>query len=201
MPVLSNPRHELFAQSLATGKSATEAYRLAGYEGDRRNAARLATNDDIADRVEELLRAGARRAEVTVEQVVREYARLGFSDIRRAVDWRSVVSETGEEDEDGVPVSRTMNEVALVASDEIDRDTARAIAEISQTKEGALKVKFHDKKGALDSIARHLGMFVDRHEIRTGSLDEVTDDALDERVRMAAEAAGLLSGGGEETAH
>lgn len=201
MPVLSNPRHELFAQSLATGKSATEAYRLAGYEGDRRNAARLATNDDIADRVEELLRAGARRAEVTVEQVVREYARLGFSDIRRAVDWRSVVSETGEEDEDGIPISRTMNEVALVGSDEIDRDTARAIAEISQTKEGALKVKFHDKKGALDSIARHLGMFVDRHEIRTGSLDEVTDDALDERVRMAAEAAGLLSGGGEETAH
>lgn len=201
MPVLSNPRHELFAQALAKGKSATQAYVEAGFEGHRQNAARLMSNDDVADRVEELLRAGARRAEVTVEQVVREYARIGFSDIRRAVNWHAVTSEMSEMDEEGIPKTQTVNEVALVASDEIDRDTARAIAEISQTKEGALKVKFHDKKGALDSIARHLGMFVDRHEIRTGSLDEVTDDALDERVRMAAEAAGLLSGGGEETAH
>lgn len=199
MPVLSNPRHELFAQELAKGKSATAAYIAAGYEGSRFNAARLATNDNVADRVEELLLAGAKRAEVTVERVVREYARIGFSDIRRAVSWRALTTETGEEDEDGVPSSTTINEVALVGSEEIDRDTAAAIAEISQTKEGALKVKFHDKKGALDSMARHLGMFVDKTEIHHTHGD-LGDADLDARIAAAAAAAGL-AGDPEPTSH
>jgi len=177
VPVLSNPRHERFAQELAKGKSASQAYVAAGFEGHRQNAARLMSNDVIADRVEELLEAGAKRAEVTIEMVVREYKRIAFSDIRRAVNWHALTTETNEEDEDGIPKTQTVNEVALVGSDEIDRDTARAIAEISQTKEGALKVKFHDKKGALDSIARHLGMFVDRSEI-TQTVREITDEPV-----------------------
>lgn len=176
MPVLSNPRHERFAQELAKGKSASAAYVEAGYEGDRKNAARLATNDDVCDRVEELLLAGAKRAEVTVERVMREYARVGFADIRRVVRWDALSSATGEEDEDGVPVLRTMNEVALIPSDEIDRDTALAIAEISQTKDG-LKVKLHNKLGALDSMARHLGMFVDRSEVNH-TVRDITDEPV-----------------------
>ena len=179
MPVLSNPRHELFAQERAKGRSATQAYVAAGYEADRHHAARLATNGHIQDRIEELLAAGARRAEVTVERTLREYARIGFSDIRNAVNWNAMTSHTGEEDEDGIPQTVTVNEVALVGSDEIDFDTARAIAEISQTKDGGLKVKFHDKKGALDSIARHLGMFVDRSEV-TQTIRDITDEPVTE---------------------
>ncbi|MNW55427.1 hypothetical protein D3C74_330850 [compost metagenome] len=45
-----------------------------------------------------------------------------------------------------------------------------AVAEIKQTKEG-ISLKLHDKKGALDSIARHLGMFVDNSKVEhTGKL-------------------------------
>jgi phage terminase small subunit len=32
MPILSNPRHEKFAQAFARGKSATEAHKEAGYK-------------------------------------------------------------------------------------------------------------------------------------------------------------------------
>lgn len=176
MSVLSNPRHERFAQELAKGKSATQAYIAAGYEPNRQHAHRLVTNGDVQDRVEELLLAGAKRAEVTVERVLREYARIGFADIRRAVQWQATQSLTGEEDEDGTPLTTTLNEVVLVDSDAIDRDTALAIAEIAQTKDG-LKVKFHDKKGALDSIARHLGMFVDRSEV-TQTVRDITDEPV-----------------------
>jgi hypothetical protein len=35
------------------------------------------------------MRAGAERAEVTVEQVVRELKLIGFSDIRKVVSWRN----------------------------------------------------------------------------------------------------------------
>jgi phage terminase small subunit len=35
MPVLSNPKHERFAQELAKGKTADEAYQLAGCKPNR----------------------------------------------------------------------------------------------------------------------------------------------------------------------
>jgi hypothetical protein len=42
----------------------------------------------IRARVEEILAPGAERAEITVEQVLRELAVLGFSDIGKVVRWR-----------------------------------------------------------------------------------------------------------------
>lgn len=70
MPVLKNHRHELFAQQLASGKSATEAYKLAGYEGNRRVASRLGTKADILARKAELLAEAAARTGVTVDWIV-----------------------------------------------------------------------------------------------------------------------------------
>lgn len=55
MPVLPNARHERFAQALSSGMSASEAYKEAGYKADDANAARLTRNDQIRDRVAELL--------------------------------------------------------------------------------------------------------------------------------------------------
>jgi phage terminase small subunit len=65
MPILSNPRHERFAQELAKGKSATEAMEEAGFK-DPRNSTRLTKNDEIRARVAELQERGAARTETTV---------------------------------------------------------------------------------------------------------------------------------------
>ena len=46
---LKNPKHERFAQELAKGKSATEAYRLAGYKPDDGHASRLAGNGRVLE--------------------------------------------------------------------------------------------------------------------------------------------------------
>ena len=54
MPVLSNPKHERFAQELAKGKSASEAYIAAGYKANDGNASTLKGNQKVLDRVEEL---------------------------------------------------------------------------------------------------------------------------------------------------
>jgi hypothetical protein len=54
MPLLPDPKHEAYAQGLAKGKSQTEAYKLAGYKGDRTAASRLSTNVNIQARVQEL---------------------------------------------------------------------------------------------------------------------------------------------------
>jgi phage terminase small subunit len=54
MPVLKNPKHELFAQELAKGKNAAEAYRLAGYTENRFNASRLKTTENVQQRIAEI---------------------------------------------------------------------------------------------------------------------------------------------------
>lgn len=66
MPALSNAKHERFAQGLAKGKTADEAYAEAGYSPDRGNASRLTAKDNVARRVAELQERAAVRTEVTV---------------------------------------------------------------------------------------------------------------------------------------
>ena len=54
MPILKNSRHERFAQDLAKGMSATEAYEKAGYKPSGPNAGRLTKKDEIVKRRAEL---------------------------------------------------------------------------------------------------------------------------------------------------
>jgi phage terminase small subunit len=56
MRILSNPRHERFAQELANGVSATEAYERAGFARNRVSAHRLKQKPNIGERVCELLK-------------------------------------------------------------------------------------------------------------------------------------------------
>jgi hypothetical protein len=67
MGILSNARHEKFAQELAKGTSCTAAYVAAGYKKSRAHAARLATKGNVRARVAELLNAGAQLSGVTIE--------------------------------------------------------------------------------------------------------------------------------------
>lgn len=87
MPVLKNARHEAFAQELARGLSASEAYVAAGYNESRSAASRLSTNVNIQARVNELLNKSADRAEVSIARVLQELARLGFTDSQHAASW------------------------------------------------------------------------------------------------------------------
>ena len=76
MPVLKNARHERFAQELANGKSASEAYQLAGYKPDDGHASRLAGNGKVRERIGEVQARGAKRAEITLESLLDEAADL-----------------------------------------------------------------------------------------------------------------------------
>lgn len=76
MGVLSNPRHERFAQELAKGKTADEAYVLAGYQENRHNASRLKTTETIAARLDELLGKAAAKAQISVESVTESLLRI-----------------------------------------------------------------------------------------------------------------------------
>ncbi len=55
MAGLKNSRHERFAQEVARGKSAAEAYVLAGYKPNKGNPSTLKADQRISQRVDELL--------------------------------------------------------------------------------------------------------------------------------------------------
>jgi phage terminase small subunit len=72
MPVLKNARHERFAQELAKGKSADEAYATAGFKPNRGNAATLKAKQSILDRVSELQAKTVKKVEITVDSLAAE---------------------------------------------------------------------------------------------------------------------------------
>jgi hypothetical protein len=85
VPILRNARHEKFAQELANGVSAYQAYINAGFRPSRQNAARLRAKEDIAARVLEIQAAGAKSAEITVASLIEELeaARVKATDLNQ----------------------------------------------------------------------------------------------------------------------
>lgn len=71
MPVLTNAKHERFAQELAKGASASEAYVLAGYKANDGNASTLKGNQNVSARVAEILAKAAVRSEITVASITK----------------------------------------------------------------------------------------------------------------------------------
>lgn len=55
MPRLENSKHERFAQALAAGKTAVDAYECAGYRRNRGHASTLRKNPGLLKRVDEIL--------------------------------------------------------------------------------------------------------------------------------------------------
>ena len=55
MPRLENSKHERFAQALAAGKTAVDAYEWAGYRRNRGHASTLRKNPGLLKRVDEIL--------------------------------------------------------------------------------------------------------------------------------------------------
>ncbi|CUI41364.1 terminase small subunit [Achromobacter xylosoxidans] len=173
-----------FVDEYLVDLNATQAAIRAGYS--QKTARQIGDENlskpDIAEAVQEAQAARAKRTEITQDMVLRELAKIGFSDIRKIVRWGKTELRVADAGDDEEEVTEAYHGLALVSADDIDDDTAAAISEISEGREG-LKVKLHDKKGALVDIGRHLGMFKDRieHSGPNGGpipIAEMTDEQL-----------------------
>lgn len=169
-----------FVREYLVDLNATQAAIRCGYSAKtaEQQASRLLRNVKIASAVQDAMAKRAARTEITADRVLQELAKIGFSDIRKVVRWGNVAVEGApdqEPDEELEPqphggalrrsrLGEQASAVELIGSDEIDDDTAAAVAEISQGPQG-LKIKLHDKKGALVDIGRHLGMFTDKIDL------------------------------------
>jgi phage terminase small subunit len=155
MGVLPNHRWELMAQGLASGKKQFAAYRDAGFKVNSRSAAKLANHPDIVGRIDELMQVALANTGVTVERIITELAKLGFSNM---LDFIKI-------DDDGQP---------CLDFNDLDREKAAAIAEITtdvitNPRDGSVtrrtRFKLYDKKTALVDLGRHLGMFKETKDV------------------------------------
>lgn len=191
-------KQEAFAKAYIETGNASEAYRRS-YNAKNYSenalavqASKMLKHPKVVLRIAELQAAHQKRHELTVDRVIAEYARIGFADIRQIVKWGEAIavrdSETGE--------TTITNGVAIVNSADLDDASAALIAEVSQTKDGNLKVKLHDKLRALDKIGQHLGMFPQQVNVNADHQHHHTVEPLSESAQWLAK----LLGGGADSA-
>lgn len=145
MPVLSNPKHERFAQELAKGKSGFEAHSLAGYKASRSGASQLKQDINISNRVNELL---AERETVHSQATAKAIEKTALTKewvIERLVENvdRSMQAEQAK-DADGEPIG-------------------------DYVYNGSVANK------ALELLGKELGMFIDRAEVDVNARYAISD--------------------------
>ena len=170
-------KQEAFAQAVAKGSSASDAYRQAFGQGRMTNksinerASRLLKTVKVESRVAELRAPATLQAELTLlvdlQRTLFENARIGFSDIRK------ILRGTGTDS------------VELIPPDEWDDDTAAAISSIKvrklfgEGKDGKgqigtiTEVKLWNKGEALDRLMKHFGAYERDKEQKSDPLKDL----------------------------
>lgn len=150
------PKQERFIHEYLKDCDATKAAGRAGYKGKHLGLIghQLLKNSLVGAAVSERRKKIIDRLEVTQEKIVREYAKLGFSDMADYVNFE----QNGRVHFDW----SELPEGASAAVQEITQEEAMDGAGDEARKILKTKFKLHDKKGALDSLSRHLGLFADK---------------------------------------
>lgn len=145
-----------FVEEYLVDLNATQAAIRAGYSerSARQMAAENMAKPVIAQAIAEAQQARSERTEITQDMVLRELAKIGFSDIRKLFTPGGNLLAVSDLDDDAA---------ACISSIEITTRKARGgdddeVEEVS-------KVRLWDKRAALVDIGKHLGMFKDKVEL------------------------------------
>lgn len=151
-------KQEKFCQEYLIDLNGTQAAIRAGYS--EKTAGSIAHENlnkpEIMERLRTLRDELQQKTQITRERVLEEYGKLAFSNM---IDFIKVTS-TGDAYVD--LKNLTADQAAALTEITVDDFTDGRGEDARDIKR--IKIKLGDKKGALDSIAKHLGMFVEKHE-------------------------------------
>lgn len=193
---LSVVSREIFAQAIAAGQKAHDAYKLAGYKGEPVSRYRLRASKDVDDRINWLLKKRIeddskarqrreRRVPILQDRVTRELERVAFGDIRSVIQWRRIPRF----DDEGALIGYE-DEAVLTPSGLMNADAAAMIKSVSATKHG-VKVDTVGKLEALDKLAKICGMYQPDAPLAASvtnnslTVNVGSDNALDAARRLA----------------
>ena len=135
--------------------NATQAAIRAGYSAKTadRIGPDLLGKTCVAESIQKAMQKREARTEITQDRVLQEYAKLAFLDPRRFYDADGNLIDIPNLPADVAAAISGMDiAVEKAGSDESGNPVFAQVR----------KIKLADKKGALDSVARHLGMFNDK---------------------------------------
>lgn len=158
MPSL-NPRQLRFINEYMVDLNATQAAIRAGYTHPDVQGPRLLGNVRVSTEIQQRQNKLQQKAEVTVERVVKEYARIAFLDPSMFFDDRGNMLQIHEMPEDA---RRTITGTEV---EELFEGRGEDRAHVGTLK----KFRFANKTAALDSLARTLGLFQDSTNIGVNS--------------------------------
>lgn len=155
-------KQKTFADKYLIDPNATKAYKETyGVKSDATaavNGRRLLSNANISSYIAERQAKIAKKFEITQEEVLREYARIAFSDIREFYNADGSLKSIKDLSDDAAAA------LAGVEVDEIFDGSGKDRMKIGNIK----KIKRWDKVKALEGIGRHLGMFNDKLKLEAG---------------------------------
>ena len=153
-----NDKQKRFVAEYLIDLNATEAAKRAGYKASTAysQGQRLLKHVEVAAAITEAQQKREIRTGITADRVLQELARLGLSDVRK------LFTEGGNL----LPPQAWGDDMAaaVAAIEVVSRSTGEKDADGATVVEHVHKVKLWDKNSALEKIAKHLGMFVERHE-------------------------------------
>jgi len=162
-------KQQRFIEEYLVDLNATQAAIRAGYSAKTAGVIGYEnlTKPQIKEALAEARQKLAERTAVSAERVIREYARLAFVDPRSIFTWGP-------------------GGVAVKDSAELSADDAVCVLEVSHevTEAGTkVRVKVHDKKAALEALAKHLGLFEkDKEQKGPVAIRVIYDDLPDEEI-------------------
>jgi len=148
---LRSKKQKMFVQEYLIDLNATQAAIRAGYS--KRTAKVMGyenlTKPYIQTEIKKEIDARSNRTHITQDMVLKEYAKLAFFDPRDFFDKDDNLKRIVDLDDDSA--------AALAGMDIQVRFTKNKDGEL--VKDMVKKIKLIDKRGALDSVAKHLNMF------------------------------------------
>jgi phage terminase small subunit len=156
------PKQERFVSEYLIDLNATQAAMRTGYSEKTAysQGQRLLKDVEIQDFIAEAQANRAKRTQVTADMVVRELARIGFSDLRKVLSPGGSLLMPTEWDDDTAASIASIEVVTNTEGTGRDEEGRKII-------EHTHKIKVWDKNSALEKLAKHLGMFVEKH-VHTG---------------------------------
>jgi phage terminase small subunit len=157
-----SPKQEQFCREYMVDLNGTQAAIRAGYSPKTANeqAAALLAKPSIKSRISELQEVREKRTCITADRVLKEYAKLAFFDPRKLFDEDgNPVRITELDDETAAAVAGFEVNTVLLKDEVAEQEAVGSGISRKDACSTIRKYKIADKKGALDSIGRHLGMF------------------------------------------
>lgn len=168
-----SPRQQRFCQEYLVDLNGTRAVVRAGYssKGASLQAVRLLAIASVSLEIAKLRAAQEKRLEITADRVLKEWGKIAFANLG---DYITVL-------EDGTAIvdlsAMTPDQAAALGEVTVDEYSEGPKQKPRQVKK--IKIKLGDKKGALDSIAKHLGMFTNK-ELDPEGFKLIFSSVLDE---------------------